>query len=110
MTRQFPDQDEVDQWLASDCLDEADANASSVVNQFQAAAVGILSAELGRWRALNIADHERTGIRGAAREVMATESFGILSLCSNTQQVRPLLLICADHRLHQLPARPESCH
>lgn len=105
MTRQFPNQDEVDQWLASHCLDEADANASPVfdqlkaatadsVNQFQAAAPGMVLAGLGQWAALNIVDHDSTGIRGAARQVMAAESVGFLSLCAHTKQVRPMLLIC----------------
>jgi hypothetical protein len=105
MTRQFPNQGEVDQWLASHCLDEADANASPVfdqlkaatadsVNQFLAAAPGIVSAGLGQWAALNIVDHDRTGIRGAGRQVTAAESIGILSRCPHTQQIRPLLLIC----------------
>jgi hypothetical protein len=105
MMRQFPDQDEVDQWIASHCLDEADANASPLfdqlkaatadsVNQFQAVSPGMVSAWLGQWAALNIADRDRTGIRGAARQVMAAESVGILSLCPHTQQVWPLQLSC----------------
>jgi hypothetical protein len=105
MRRQFPDEDEVDQWLASHCLYEADAKASPVfdqlkaatadsVNQFRTAAPGMVSAGLGQWAAVNVADHDRTGIRTAARQVMAAESVGILSMCAHTQQVRPLLLIC----------------
>src|SRR5688572_9850707 len=104
MMRQFPDQYEVDQWIASHFLDGADANASPVfdqlkaaaadsVNRFQAAAPGMVAAGRGQLAALD-SPRDRTTIRGAVRQVMAVESVGLLSLCPHTQHIRPLLLVC----------------
>jgi hypothetical protein len=101
MMRQFPDQAEVDQWIASHFLEGADANATPVcdqlkaatadsVNRFQAAAPGMVAAGRGQWAALDI-PRDRTTIRGAVRQVMAAECVGLLSLYPDTQHVRPLI-------------------
>jgi hypothetical protein len=105
--RQFPDNAEVDQWISTHFLGEANANASPVfdqlkaatadsVNRFQSAAPGLVADGLARWAFLDIPDPDpdRSKMRGAVRQVMAAESAGILSLCPHTQQIRPLMLVC----------------
>jgi hypothetical protein len=103
--RHFPDNQEVDEWISTHFLSEADADASPVVDQlkaataeavtrFQAAAPGMVASGLGRWAALNIPDHDRSRIRGAVRMVIAAESAGLLPLCQHVNQIQPLIMVC----------------
>jgi hypothetical protein len=103
--RYFPDDHEVDQWIASHFLDKTDADASPVfdqlkaatadsVNRFQTNAPGLVADGVAAWAFLDVPDYDRTKIRGAVRQVMAAESAGLLPLCPHTQQIRPLLLLC----------------
>jgi hypothetical protein len=97
--RRFPNDQQVDQWISSHFLSEADADASPVmdqlkaataeaVNRFQAAAPAMVASGLGRWAALNIPDDDRSRIRGAVRQVIAVlcQRVGLLGgrlrLCS----------------------------
>ena len=103
--RRFPNDQQVDQWISTHLLSEADANTSPVfdqlqaatadtVNRFQANAPGMVADGLAIWAFLDIPDYDRTKLRGVVRQVMAAESAGLLSLCAHTQQIRPLLLLC----------------
>ena len=103
--RRFPDDQQVDQWISTRFLSEADANASPVfdqlqaatadtVSRFQANAPGMVASGLGQWAALDIPDRDRTKIRGAVRQVMAAESAGLMPLCRHVNLIRPLVLIC----------------
>src|SRR5215203_3779888 len=96
--RHFPADQEVDQWIATHLLDGTDADASPVadqlqaatvdsVNRFQANAPGLVAAGLGQWAALDIPDHDRTKIRGAVRQVIAAESFGLMPLCRHVHLI-----------------------
>jgi hypothetical protein len=103
--RRFPNDQQVDQWISSHFLSEADADASPVMDQlkaataeavdrFQAAAPAMVASGLGRWAALNIPDDDRSRIRGAVRQVIAAESVGLMPLCRHVNQIRPLILLC----------------
>jgi hypothetical protein len=63
--RRFPNDQQVDQWISTHFLDEADADASPVfdqlqaatadtVSRFQANAPGMVASGLGQWAALDI--------------------------------------------------------
>jgi hypothetical protein len=80
--RRFPDDQQIDQWISTHFLSEADADASpafdqllaataDTVSRFQANAPGMVASGLGQWAALNILDHNRSKIRGAVRQIMA---------------------------------------
>jgi hypothetical protein len=103
--RQFPDDQEIDQWISTHFLDDDDADASPVfdqlqaatadtVNRFQANAPSLVASGLGQWAALDIPDRDRTKLRGAVRQVMAAESAGLMPLCRHVNQIRPLILLC----------------
>jgi hypothetical protein len=103
--RRFPDDQQIDQWISTHFLSEADADASpafdqllaataDTVSRFQANAPGMLASGLGQWAALNILDHNRSKIRGAVRQIMAAESVGLMPLCRHVNLIRPLVLIC----------------
>jgi hypothetical protein len=103
--RQFPDDQEIDQWISTHFLSEADTDASPVldqikaatndtVNGFQANAPGMVASGVGQWAAFDIPDRDRTKIRGAVRQVMAAESAGLMPLCRHVNLIRPLVLIC----------------
>jgi hypothetical protein len=105
MTRHFPDDAEVDQWISTHFLDDTDTAANPVVdqlkaatadavNRFQANAPRLVAAGLAQWASLGIPDRDRAKMRGAVRQVMAAESAGLLPLCPHVQQVRPQLLVC----------------
>jgi hypothetical protein len=101
--RHFPILAEVNEWMATHFLDKA--NPSPVIDQlkaatadadyrFQANAPSLVASGLGDWAALDIPDPDRSGIRGAVRQIIAAESVGILPLCHHTEQIRPLMLFC----------------
>jgi hypothetical protein len=103
--RRFPDDQQIDQWISTHFLSEADADASPAFDQllaatadtgsgFQANAPGMVASGLGQWAALNILDHNRSKIRGAVRQIMAAESVGLMPLCRHVNLIRPLVLIC----------------
>jgi hypothetical protein len=103
--RRFPDDQQIDQWISTHFLSEADADASpafdqllaataDTVSRFQANAPGMVASGLGQWAALNILDHNRSKIRGAVRQIMAAESVGLMPLCRHVNLIRPLVLIC----------------
>jgi hypothetical protein len=103
--RRFPDDQQIDQWISTHFLSEADADASpafdqllaataDTVSRFQANAPSMVASGLGQWAALNILDHNRSKIRGAVRQIMAAESVGLMPLCRHVNLIRPLVLIC----------------
>jgi hypothetical protein len=104
--RHFPDDQEVDQWIADHFLDEAQmANPSPVVDQLQAAAAevdarfrgaapGLVASGKIRMAFLDIPDSDRTKFRGVVRQVMAAEGAVTVPLCPHTRLVRPMLLVC----------------
>jgi hypothetical protein len=103
--RRFPDDQQADQWISTHFLSEADADASPVfdqlqaatadtVSRFQANAPSMVASGLGQWAALDIPDRDRSKIRGAVRQVMAAESVGLMPLCRHVNRIRPLVLIC----------------
>jgi hypothetical protein len=105
--RHFPDDHEIDQWIASRFLDDTDtdpnpvadqlkAAAADSVNRFNAAAPGLVAVGLAEWAFTGdtSAPADRAQFRGVARQVIAAESVGILHLCPHTQLIRPQLLIC----------------
>jgi hypothetical protein len=118
--RRFPNDQEIDQWISTHFLDEADTDASPVldqvkaatndaVNRFRANAPGLVADGLATWAFLDIPDHDRTKLRGAVRQVMAAESAGLLPLCPHTQQIRPLVLICDPPVIVCTECLPSRC-
>lgn len=102
--RHFPDNDEVDEWIASRFLDETDADANPVVdqlkaatadsvNRFRANAPSMIAAGAAE-RYIEVSDPDRSKIRGAVRQLMVALSAGVLPLCPHVQQIRPLILFC----------------
>jgi hypothetical protein len=100
--RHFPDDREIDQWIASYVYDGNDANpivdqlnaaTADSVNRFRANAPGMIAAGLAD-RYLETPDPDRTKIRGAVRQLMVAISAGVLPLCPHVQQIRPQILLC----------------
>jgi hypothetical protein len=102
--RQFPDDQEIDQWISTHFLDETDTDASPVldqvkaatndaVNRFRANAPVMVMAGLAE-RYFEVPDPDRSKIRGAVRQLMVAISAGVLPLCPHVQQIRPLILVC----------------
>jgi hypothetical protein len=118
--RRFPDDQQIDQWISTHFLDEADADASPVMDQlkaatadtvsrFQANAPRLVAAGLAQWASLGIPDYDRTKMRGAVRQAMAAESAGLLHLCPHTQQIRPQALICDPPVIVCTECLPSRC-
>jgi hypothetical protein len=100
--RQFPDDHEIDQWLASyaydgndasPVLDQLKAATADSINRFRANAPGMVASGLAD-RYLEVPDPDRSKIRGAVRQMMAALSAGVLPLCPHVQQIRPQILLC----------------
>jgi hypothetical protein len=102
LTRRFPTNQEVDQWLASYIYDGNDANpvvdqmkaaTADSVNRFRANAASMVAAGLAE-RYFEVPDPDRSKIRGAVRQLMVAMSAGVLPLCPHVQQIRPQILLC----------------
>jgi hypothetical protein len=100
--RHFPDDREIDQWLASyvydgkdasPILDQLKAATADSVNRFRANAPGTIAAGLAD-RYVEVSDPDRSKIRGAVRQMMVALSAGVLPLCPHVQQIRPQILLC----------------
>jgi hypothetical protein len=100
--RCFPDDAEIDQWLASyvfdgnnasPILDQLKAATADSVNRFRAMAPGMIAAGLAD-RYFEVPDPDRSKIRGAVRQMMVALSAGVLPLCLHVQQIRPQILLC----------------
>jgi hypothetical protein len=100
--RGFPDDREIDQWLASyvydgndasPVLDQLKAATADSINRFRANAPGMLASGLAD-RYFEVPDPDRSKIRGAVRQLMVALSAGVLPLCPHVQQIRPQILLC----------------
>jgi hypothetical protein len=100
--RHFPDDREIDQWLASYVYDGNDASpavdqlkaaTADSINRFRANAPGMVAAGLAN-RYIEVSDPDRSKIRGAVRQLMVALSAGVLPLCRHVQQIRPQILLC----------------
>jgi hypothetical protein len=100
--RQFPDDQQVDQWIASyaydgnnasPVLDQIKAATADSINRFRANAPGMVAAGLAD-RYFEVPDPDRSKIRGAVRQLMVAISAGVLPLCPHVQQIRPQILLC----------------
>jgi hypothetical protein len=100
--RHFPDDHEVDRWLASYVYDGNDASpvvdqlkaaTADSVNRFRTNAPGLIAAGLAD-RYIEAPDPDRSKIRGAVRQLMVALSAGVLPLCGHTNLIRPLILVC----------------
>jgi hypothetical protein len=100
--RQFPDDQQVDQWIASyaydgnnasPVLDQIKAATADSINRFRANAPGMVAAGLAD-RYFEVPDPDRSKIRGAVRQLMVAISAGVLPLCPHVQQIRPQILFC----------------
>jgi hypothetical protein len=104
--RHFPDDQEVDQWIADHFLsDDQMASPSPVVDQMKAAvaevdarfrsgAFELVASGQIRTAFLDTPDSDRTKFRGVVRQVIVAENAGLASLCSHTQLIRSLVLVC----------------
>ena len=104
--RQFPTEEEVDQWIYTHTIDNADTDGNPELDQLQAAskevtsrlatsgpamvASGLVDTFFGGERS------ERSSplLRGAVREYLAAASAGITRLCDHTYLIRPLMMNC----------------
>jgi hypothetical protein len=107
LERHFPDDAEVDQWIASHFLTDADVDAgidpivdqlkaasSDVANRMRANAPGMVMDGSSQWAVFDMPDDDRSKVRGAVRQYLAAQSAGIKSLCEHVGQIRPLVLLC----------------
>jgi hypothetical protein len=103
--RYFPGDHEVDQWISTHFLDEADVGTNPIMDQLQAAtaesvnrfranAPGMVANGLAEYAFLDLPDQDHNKIRSAVRMVMAAESVGLMPLCSHIGQIRPMVLVC----------------
>jgi hypothetical protein len=100
--RHFPDDHEINQWIANyvsdgnnanPVLDQLQAAAADSINRFRANAPGMIATGLAS-RYFEVPDPDRAKIRGAVRQLMVALSAGVLPLCQHVQQIRPLVLVC----------------
>jgi hypothetical protein len=118
--RYFPDDHEVDQWIASRFLNETDIDTSSprldqliaatadTINRFQTGALGMVAEGKAEW-VCAVPDEDRTKVRGAVRQIMAAESVGITQLCPHINMIRPQVIICDPPIIVCAECLPSRC-
>jgi hypothetical protein len=104
--RQFPTEEEVDQWMDTHLFGNAEVDGNPELDQLTAAARETTSRWMGAGPSLVAAGHadtffggekpERSSplLRGAVREYLAAASTGITRLCGHTYLIRPLAMNC----------------
>jgi hypothetical protein len=104
--RQFPTDEEVDQWLKTHLFDNADIDGNPELDQLKAASKEVTSRLASSGPAMvasGLADTffvaekpERNSplLRAAVREYLAAHSAGITRLCDHTYLIRPLMMNC----------------
>jgi hypothetical protein len=102
--RHFPTDEEVDAWMDRRLLN-ANPDANPVTDQMKAAhkettlrflnaMPGIVTDRPGSTGFINIPTPDGSAWRGTVRQLIAAESFGLVSLCPHTQLIRPLMVFC----------------
>jgi hypothetical protein len=104
--RQFPTEEEVDQWIETHTLDSADTDGNPELDQLKAASKEVTSRLATSGPAMvasGLVDTffggekpERSSplLRGAVREYLAAATAGITRLCDHTYLIRPLMMNC----------------